>query len=162
MIPVTTTAFNLPEHLVAKADPALIAGDEQHLAAVAESLEQQIADLSERLDAQRKAPGGKGRKALDRDLEIHRLTARLRLLRRYGLDLCLGRMVYTDSPEPVYVGRTRPHRQHGSSAPDRLAHSRSRAVLRGDTRQPDGTDEPPQVPLDPRSNQRLLGRGLQP
>ena len=105
MIPVTTTAFNLPEHLVAKADPALIAGDEQHLAAVAESLEQQIADLSERLDAQRKAPGGTGRKALDRDLEIHRLTARLRLLRRFGLDLCLGRMVYTDSPEPAYIGR---------------------------------------------------------
>ena len=105
MIPVTTTAFNLPEHLVAKANPTLIAGDERHLAAVAESLEQQIADLSERLDAERKAPGGTGRKALDRDLEIHRLTARLRLLRRYGLDLCLGRMVYTDSPEPVYIGR---------------------------------------------------------
>ena len=105
MIPVTTTAFNLPEHLVAKADPALIAGDEQHLAAVAESLEQQIADLSERLDAQRKAPGGKGQRAMDRDLEIHRLIARLRLLRRYGLDLCLGRMVSTASPEPVYVGR---------------------------------------------------------
>ena len=105
MIPVTTTVFNLPEHLVAKADPALIAGDEQHLAAIAESLEQQIGDLSERLDAERKAPGGKGRRAMDRDLEIHRLTARLRLLRRYGLDLCLGRMVSTDSPEPVYVGR---------------------------------------------------------
>ena len=105
MIPVTTTAFNLPDHLVAKANPTLIAGDERHLAAVAESLEQQIADLSERLDAERRAPGGAGRKALDRDLEIHRLTARLRLLRRYGLDLCLGRMVYTDSPEPVYVGR---------------------------------------------------------
>ncbi len=105
MIPLTATAFNLPEHLAAKADPALIAGDEQHLAAVADSLEQQIADLSERLDAQRKAPGGTGRRALDRDLEIHRLTARLRLLRRYGLDLCLGRMVYTDSPEPVYIGR---------------------------------------------------------
>ena len=105
MIPVTTTAFNLPDHLVAKANPTLIAGDERHLAAVAESLEQQIADLSERLDAERRAPGGAGRKALDRDLEVHRLTARLRLLRRYGLDLCLGRMVYADSPEPVYIGR---------------------------------------------------------
>ena len=102
---MTTTAFNLPEHLVAKADPALIAGDEQHLAAIADSLEQQIADLSERLDAQRKAPAGTGQKALDRDLEIHRLTARLRLMRRFRLDLCLGRMVYTDSPEPVYIGR---------------------------------------------------------
>src|SRR5215213_5183361 len=82
-----------------------MAGDEQHLAAVAESLEQQIADLTDRLDSLRKAAGGTGQKALDRDLEIHRLTARLRLLRRYGLDLCLGRMVYTDSPEPVYIGR---------------------------------------------------------
>ena len=105
MIPVITNVFNLPERLVAKADPALIAGDEQHFAAVAESLAQQIADLSDRLDAQRKAPGGKGRAALDRDLEIHRLTASLRLLRRFGLDICLGRMVSTGSPEPVYVGR---------------------------------------------------------
>ena len=42
---------------------------------------------------------------MDRDLEIHRLTARLRALRRFGLDLCLGRMVSADDPEPVYVGR---------------------------------------------------------
>ena len=105
MITVTTNAFNLPEHLVAKADPALIARDEQHLAAVAATLERQIADVSDRLDAQRKAPGGKGRGAMDRDLEIHRLTANLRMLRRFGLDLCLGRMVSTDSPEPTYIGR---------------------------------------------------------
>jgi hypothetical protein len=105
VIPVTTKVFNLPEHLVAKTDPAMIAGDELHLAAVAETLAQQIADLSDQLDAQRKAPGGKGRAALDRDLEIHRLTANLRMLRRFGLDLCLGRMVSADSPEPVYIGR---------------------------------------------------------
>ncbi len=105
MIPVTTNVFNLPERLVAKADPAMIGGDELHLAAVAESLAQQIADLSDQLDVQRKAPGGKGRAALDRDLEIHRLTANLRMLRRFGLDLCLGRMVGANSPEPVYIGR---------------------------------------------------------
>jgi DNA helicase IV len=105
VIPLTTNVFNLPEHLVAKADPAVIAGDEQHFAAIAESLERQIADLSDRLDAQRKAPGGKGRAALDRDLEIHRLTANLRMLHRFGLDLCLGRMVSADSPEPTYIGR---------------------------------------------------------
>ncbi len=105
MIPVTTNVFNLPERLIAKADPALIAGDEQHFAAIAESLERQIADLSDRLDAQRKSPGGKGRAALDRDLEIHRLTANLRMLHRFGLDLCLGRMVSADSPEPTYIGR---------------------------------------------------------
>jgi Viral (Superfamily 1) RNA helicase len=103
--PVTTNVFNLPDRLVAKADPALIAGDAKHFAAVAEALEQQIADLSGRLDAERRAPGGKGRQAVDRDLEIHRLTANLRLLRRFGLDLCLGRMVYAAGSEPVYIGR---------------------------------------------------------
>ncbi|SFI26302.1 DNA helicase IV [Streptosporangium canum] len=105
MTPLTTSAFDLPDHLSPKADPALIAGDEQHFAAIAESLEQSIADLSDRLDAERKAPGGIGRQAMDRDMEIHRLTARLRALRRFGLDLCLGHMVDADTPEPVYVGR---------------------------------------------------------
>jgi len=38
-------------------------------------------------------------------MEIHRLTARLRALRRFGLDLCLGRVVHEDNPEPVYIGR---------------------------------------------------------
>jgi DNA helicase IV len=102
---LTTSAFDLPDHLTAKADPDLIAPDEKHFAAIAESLEQSIADLSDRLDAERKAPGGTGQEAMDRDLEIHRLTARLRTLRRYGLDLCLGHIVGTDSPEPVYIGR---------------------------------------------------------
>jgi DNA helicase IV len=102
---LTTSAFDLPDRLAAKADPALIAGDERHFAAIAESLEQSIADLSERLDAERKAPGGIGQEAMDRDMEVHRLTARLRTLRRFGLDLCLGRIVGADNPEPVYVGR---------------------------------------------------------
>ncbi|GIH77613.1 RNA polymerase recycling motor ATPase HelR [Planobispora longispora] len=101
----TTGAFDLPAHLAPKADPALISDDEKHFAAVAESLEQSIAELSRRLDAERMAPGGQGRQALDRDLEIHRLSARLRALRRFGLDLCLGRMVGADDSGPVYVGR---------------------------------------------------------
>ncbi|SET08351.1 RNA polymerase recycling motor ATPase HelR [Geodermatophilus poikilotrophus] len=105
MSPLTTSAFDLPDHLTAKAAPALIAGDEQHFAAIAESLGQSIADLSDRLDTQRRAPGGTGQEALDRDLEVHRLTARLRALRRFGLDLCLGHFVREDDPEPVYVGR---------------------------------------------------------
>jgi hypothetical protein len=105
MSPLTTSVFDLPDHLAGKADPALIAGDEQHFAAIADSLEQSIADLSDRLAAERKAPGGTGQKAMDRDMEIHRLTARLRALRRFGLDLCLGHMVSADKPEPVYVGR---------------------------------------------------------
>jgi hypothetical protein len=103
--PLHTSAFDLPDRLAAKADPRLVAGDERHFAAVAESLEQSIADLSGRLDAARKAPGGSGQEALDRDQEVHRLTGRLRTLRRFGLDLCLGHMVSTDDPGPVYVGR---------------------------------------------------------
>jgi len=102
---LTTSAFDLPGRLAAKADPALIARDEQQLAAIAESLERSIADLSGRLEAERRAPGGIGQEAMDRDLEVHRLTARLRVLRRFGLDLCLGRIVRADNPEPVYIGR---------------------------------------------------------
>ncbi|WP_030754989.1 RNA polymerase recycling motor ATPase HelR [Streptomyces sp. NRRL F-5135] len=105
MQPLTTSVFDLPDHLSPKADPALVAGDEQHLAAIAERLGQTIAELSDRLDAERRSPGGVGRQAMDRDMEIHRLTARLRTLRRFGVDLCLGRMVGAGNQEPVYVGR---------------------------------------------------------
>ncbi|MFF5756216.1 RNA polymerase recycling motor ATPase HelR [Streptomyces longwoodensis] len=98
--------FDLPDRLSAKADPALIAADERHFADVARSLEETIAELSERLEAELKNPGGSGQQAMDRDLEVHRLSARLRTLRRFGLDLCLGRMVPADRPdEPLYVGR---------------------------------------------------------
>jgi len=100
-----TSAFALPDNLSAKADPALISKDEQHFAAIATSLEQSLADLADRLDETRRAPGGHGQEAMDRDLEVHRLTARRRALSRFGLDLCLGHMVPADGGDPVYVGR---------------------------------------------------------
>jgi hypothetical protein len=103
--PLVHSAFDLPDRLAAKADPRLIARDEQHFAAIAESLEQSIAELSGRLDTELRSAGGIGQEAMERDLEIHRLTARLRTLRRFGLDLCLGHMVSAGDPEPVYVGR---------------------------------------------------------
>jgi hypothetical protein len=103
--PLTASAFDLPSRLAAKASPALIAADERHFAAIASSLGQSIAELSRRLDTERRAPGGIGQEAMDRDMEIHRLTSRLRALRRFGLDLCLGRIVHADDPEPVYIGR---------------------------------------------------------
>ncbi|KQY56650.1 MULTISPECIES: RNA polymerase recycling motor ATPase HelR [unclassified Nocardioides] len=112
MNPLPTSAFHLPDHLTHKDDPALVAGDEKHFAVIAESLEQAIADLEQRLDETRKAPGGTGQAAMDRDLEVHRLTNRLRTMRRFGLDLCLGHMVAVDDQEPVYVGRL------GLTAPD--------------------------------------------
>jgi DNA helicase IV len=102
---MSTSAFALPDHLARKADPALVGDDERHFAAIAASLEQSIGELSTRLDEERRARGGSGQAAMDRDLEVHRLSARLRTLRRFGLDLCLGHVVRADDPEPVYVGR---------------------------------------------------------
>ncbi|MFB9239215.1 RNA polymerase recycling motor ATPase HelR [Plantactinospora siamensis] len=105
MKPLTTSAFDLPDRLAHKADPTLIAADDRHFAAVAESIERSVADLSDRLDAERRSPAGKGRQAVERDQAVRRLAARLRAMRRFGIDLCLGRMVAADDPEPVYVGR---------------------------------------------------------
>ncbi|UNM98664.1 RNA polymerase recycling motor ATPase HelR [Rhodococcus opacus] len=102
---LTTNAFDLPDHLAPKADPTLIADDELHFAAIAESLEQSVADLDHRIDTERKAPRRLGQEAMERDMMVHRLNAELRALRRYGLDLCLGHFVSADNPEPVYIGR---------------------------------------------------------
>ncbi|UOT04073.1 AAA family ATPase [Rhodococcus opacus] len=102
---LTTNAFDLPDHLAPKADPALIADDELHFAAIAESLEQSIADLDHRIDTECKASRRLGQEAMERDMMVHRLNAELRALRRYGLDLCLGHFVSADNPEPVYIGR---------------------------------------------------------
>ncbi|ASN18406.1 RNA polymerase recycling motor ATPase HelR [Arthrobacter sp. YN] len=103
--PVETSAFALPAHLSRKADPKLISTDEQQFEAIEASLSESMEELSARLDAARKQPRSRGQAALDRDQEIHRITARLRALRRFGLDLCLGRMVTADNPEPTYIGR---------------------------------------------------------
>ncbi|MFH9203033.1 RNA polymerase recycling motor ATPase HelR [Streptomyces anulatus] len=105
MKPLTASAFDLPDRLSSRADPALIADDDEHFAAIAHCLEQSIAELTDRLAAERRAPGGASRQAMDRDVEIHRLTGRLRALRRFGLDLCLGHMVAADGSGPLYVGR---------------------------------------------------------
>jgi hypothetical protein len=76
-----------------------------HFAAIGASLEESIAELAGRLEAELRAPGRMGTKAVERDMEIYRLTARLRTLRRFGLDLCLGRIVQAGGAEPVYIGR---------------------------------------------------------
>ncbi|MBY6410118.1 AAA family ATPase [Rhodococcus sp. BP-252] len=99
------SAFDLPAHLRHKNDPTLIAHDEAFFASVAASLERSITDLLARLDATRKAPVEIGREALERDMEVHRLNARIRTMRRYGLDLCLGHIVKAGSGRTVYIGR---------------------------------------------------------
>ncbi|NGN94185.1 AAA family ATPase [Nocardioides sp. KC13] len=97
-------AFDLAGRHDAKADPALIADDERHFAAIGQSLEEQISELNERLDEVRRRPGGHGQEAMDRDLEVHRIGGQLRMLRRFSLDLCLGRIV-TESGDTIYIGR---------------------------------------------------------
>lgn len=103
--PLSRTVFDLPDRLAAKADPDLVGADETHLSDVARTLEDSRADLRHRLDAARLAPARSGQQALDRDQEVHRLTARLRALSRFGADLCLGRMVPADGGDVLYVGR---------------------------------------------------------
>ena len=49
--PLPTSAFDLPDRLSAKADPALVAADEAWFATMAERLARTVADLSDRLDA---------------------------------------------------------------------------------------------------------------
>lgn len=105
MKPTTSTFFDLPDRLAPKADPALIAADESHFDVIAHDLDRSVAETSARLDAARRAPGGAGQAAMDRDLEIHRLSGQLRTLRHYGVDLCLGRIVREGDPDPIYIGR---------------------------------------------------------
>ncbi|MBY0688914.1 RNA polymerase recycling motor ATPase HelR [Microbacterium marinilacus] len=103
-MPVNTSPFALPARLSAKTDPRLIAADEHHFAAIPANLARTSSALTARLDIARAEPAGPGQAALDRDAEVHRLSSRLGVLRRFGIDLCLGRMVRDDG-ETVYIGR---------------------------------------------------------
>ncbi|UOE27960.1 AAA family ATPase [Agromyces soli] len=102
---MSESPFQLPAHLAEKSSPALLAEDERHFAAIAEALATAIAEVRDRLGAELQAQTRHGQAALDRDLEVHRLENRLRTLRRYGIDACLGRIVVDDSDEPRYIGR---------------------------------------------------------
>ncbi|MCK3770955.1 AAA family ATPase [Microbacterium aerolatum] len=97
-------AFHLSDALAFKARPDLIARDDEQFTAIADTLRGSIAEASVRLERTLAAPSGVGGAAVERDLEIHRLNARLTMLRRYGIDMCLGRMV-TDVGEHIYIGR---------------------------------------------------------
>ncbi|WP_062464699.1 RNA polymerase recycling motor ATPase HelR [Demequina soli] len=101
---MTDDVFALPARLAAKAEPSLIDADARHLARVAAAVATQVADLRTRLEDERLKPGGGGQATVERDLEVHRLASRVRTLERYGLDLCLGRIVAADG-EVTYIGR---------------------------------------------------------
>ncbi|MFK4728164.1 RNA polymerase recycling motor ATPase HelR [Agromyces mediolanus] len=103
--PLSTSPFHLPTHLAEKAGASLVAEDERHFAAIGAALASAIDSATSRLAEVLRAEARHGQAALDRDLEVHRLEARLRTLRRFGLDACLGRIVVEGREDPLYIGR---------------------------------------------------------
>lgn len=99
-----TMVFALPERLRAKRAPGLIGDDERMFARVRRALAETSGELDARLVRARRESAGSGQHALDRDLEIHRLSSRLSVLGRFGVDACIGRMVGADG-QTVYIGR---------------------------------------------------------
>jgi len=99
-----TDPFHLPDNLEAKSSPALPDADRAHLRRIADALDEQRADVALRLEQARRQHAGYGDFAVDRDLQIRRLSGRLRVLERFGIDICLGRMTPSHG-EPVYIGR---------------------------------------------------------
>src|SRR5690606_20225532 len=81
---VTSRVFDLPDRLAAKAEPELIADDERRFAAIAAAVRTQLAELEGRLDEARLRSGENNQEVLERDLEVHELSSRIRLLRRFG------------------------------------------------------------------------------
>ena len=100
-----TSAFALPDRLAAKAAPLLIAEDERRFAAISAAVTRQLGELERRVEHVRRRVGENNQELLERDLETHELSSRIRMLSRFGLDVCLGRMVVDGDDEPVYVGR---------------------------------------------------------
>ena len=99
---LTVPAFALPDALAAKRDPALIAADELFFERLSAHLAQTIAELETQRGSALRLAAASGGENVERDMQVRRLTARLRTLRRYGIDLTLGRMV---GEETTYIGR---------------------------------------------------------
>lgn len=94
--------FALDAH-PAKAAPALIEADVRHFARIEHTLAEERDALDRRLAALLATPGGNGQEAYERELEIVRSNRRSRLLRRFGADLCIGRVL--TGAGALYIGR---------------------------------------------------------
>ncbi|MDR6970555.1 AAA family ATPase [Leifsonia shinshuensis] len=99
---VSPSPFALDAH-PAKAEPALIDDDVRHFARIEAHLAAERDELDRRLAVLLATPGGNGQEAYEREVEIVRLNRRARLLRRFGADLCIGRVVAGTGT--VYIGR---------------------------------------------------------
>lgn len=96
--------FDLSDDHAAKSADDLIAAYRAHLRRLGAALARERDALTARLALVRRQAADAGVTAVDRDLEIRRLSATLRLRERYGIDMCLGRMTPAAGP-PVYIGR---------------------------------------------------------
>ncbi|MFT3944696.1 MAG: RNA polymerase recycling motor ATPase HelR [Ancrocorticia sp.] len=103
--PLESSMFVLPQRLAGKADPRFTARDEQQFGAIAAAIDHQKEEVAGLLDARRKAGAHFGGEVVERDQEIRRLSSQLAFLQRFGVDLCLGRMVTEAQTDPVYIGR---------------------------------------------------------
>ena len=96
------TSFALDAH-PAKAAPELIDDDVRHFARIEARLAAERDEVDGRLADLLATPGGNGQEAYEREVEIVRLNRRARLLRRFGADLCIGRVV--TGAGTIYIGR---------------------------------------------------------
>ena len=103
--PLESSMFVLPQRLAGKADPRFTVRDEQQFAAIEAAIGQQREEIAGRLNARRKATARFGGEVVERDQEIRRLSSQLAFLQRFGVDLCLGRMVMEAQADPMYIGR---------------------------------------------------------
>ncbi|MGO2097815.1 MAG: AAA family ATPase, partial [Candidatus Microbacterium stercoravium] len=101
---VISSVFALPQNLAAKSDPAVIGSDEARLAEIDRALIAAQEDVERRLADARRIDGD-GQDAMDRDIAVYGLVARQTVLRRFAVDLCLGKVVTQDG-ETLYIGRT--------------------------------------------------------
>ncbi|SDH35554.1 Part of AAA domain-containing protein [Leifsonia sp. 98AMF] len=104
------TPFALDAH-PAKAAPELIDDDVRHFARIEARLAAERTEVDSRLAVLLATPGGNGQEAYEREVEIVRLNRRARLLRRFGADLCIGRVVADAGT--IYIGRAGLADAHG-------------------------------------------------
>lgn len=129
MTPHGSTAFALSGTLAYKADPALIDRDEQQFAAIRATIDAQRAEAQRRLAELRLEDADAGQVAVERDQTIRRIANQLHVLDRFGIDLCIGRIVRdgaatpnptpnTPTPtalgtDPLYIGRVNLRDENG-------------------------------------------------
>lgn len=103
--PRVTDFFDHSELPPDKLSAGLVSADLRHFQRIHATVARQLDELRARRRAALTDPSRAGRAASDRDLEVHRLNSRIRVLETFGPQMCLGRMDPADGSEPVYVGR---------------------------------------------------------